>query len=203
MPETPAVASKLEQWPVTRLAPYERNARTHSPQQVTQIAASIEEFGFNNPILVDGEAGIIAGHGRLMAAKQLGLKEVPVVVLEHLSEAQKRAYVLADNKLALNAGWDEEVLKLEMSDLLNESINLEILGWNAEELSELWGGEFSGVEEEPEPEDDPIDRGVAIPIVLSPEELLQWRKAKAELGYSTDKTAFMKLVVDLLEEVQS
>ena len=98
------MADRIEVWPTDKLVPYDKNPRTHSPEQINQIAASIAEFGFLNPILVDTTAGIIAGHGRLQAAKQLGLAQVPVVVLDHLTEAQKRAYVIADNKLALNAG---------------------------------------------------------------------------------------------------
>ena len=107
----PAMARQIELWPVERLVPYARNARTHSDEQIAQIAASIVEFGFKNPILVDTNAGIIAGHGRLLAARKLGLEEVPVVVLDHLSETQKRAYILADNRLGANAGWDEEMLR--------------------------------------------------------------------------------------------
>ena len=96
----------------SELIPYVNNARTHSDEQVAQIAASIKEFGFNAPILLDGDNGIIAGHGRLMAAKKLGLEQVPCIELKHLSEAQKKAYILADNKLALNAGWDSQLLKI-------------------------------------------------------------------------------------------
>ena len=103
--------------PVSALIPYARNARIHSEAQVAQIAASIREFGWTNPILVDGENGIIAGHGRLMAARKLGIVDVPVIELAGLSEAQKRAYVIADNRLALNAGWDEDLLALEFGDL--------------------------------------------------------------------------------------
>ena len=110
-------AQHIEHWPVDRLVPYGRNPRTHSAAQVRQIAASIREFGFNNPILVDTHSGIIAGQGRLLAARQLQLKQVPVIVLDHLSEAQKRAYILADNKLAQNAGWDEELLRSELAAL--------------------------------------------------------------------------------------
>jgi ParB/RepB/Spo0J family partition protein len=106
------ITQQIEQWPVDRLVPYARNPRTHSDAQVAQIAASIREFGFNNPILVDTQSGIIAGHGRLLAARQLQLEQVPVIVLDHLSEAQKRAYILVDNKLAENAGWDEELLRV-------------------------------------------------------------------------------------------
>ena len=102
---------------VADLIPYARNARTHSDEQVTRIASSIKEFGFTNPILIDGDNGIIAGHGRLMAAKKLGMREVPTIELSGMTDAQKRAYILADNKLALDAGWDEELLRLEFEEL--------------------------------------------------------------------------------------
>jgi hypothetical protein len=114
------MADRIEIWPTDKLVPYDKNPRTHSTEQVNQIAASIAEFGFLNPILVDTTAGIIAGHGRLQAAKQLGLAQVPVVVLNHLTDAQKRAYVIADNKLALNAGWDDDLLRTEMAALLRK-----------------------------------------------------------------------------------
>ena len=107
----------VEYRPVSTLIPYANNARTHSEAQVAQIAASISEFGWTNPILVDGEDGIIAGHGRLLAAKQLGMAQVPVIVLAGLSEAQKRALIIADNKLALNAGWDVQLLGVELAEL--------------------------------------------------------------------------------------
>lgn len=131
------MAKNIEVWPAERLVPYDRNPRTHSPEQVSQIAASIAEFGFLNPILVDTAAGIIAGHGRLQAAKQLGLLQIPVVVLDHLTDAQKRAYVIADNKLALNAGWDDELLRAEMIALAAENFDLPIIGFSDDELAEL------------------------------------------------------------------
>lgn len=106
------LAERIELRPIERLIPYARNARTHSEAQIAKIAASIAEFGFTNPILVDGDNGIIAGHGRLAAARKLGLREVPVIELAYLTPAQKRAYILADNRLALDAGWDEEMLAL-------------------------------------------------------------------------------------------
>lgn len=129
MAKGPVIPDKLERWPVDQLTPYERNARTHSPEQVAQIAASIVEFGFTNPILVASDAGIIAGHGRLEAAKQLGLAEVPVVVLDHLTPAQRRAYVIADNQLALISGWDDELLQAELADLGSLEFDLTLLGW--------------------------------------------------------------------------
>ena len=131
------MADRIEIWPVGKLVPYDKNPRTHSPEQVSQIAASIAEFGFLNPILVDTAAGIIAGHGRLQAAKQLGLAQVPVVVLDHLSEAQKRAYVIADNKLALNAGWDEDLLRSEMAALAEEDFDMPVIGFSDDELADL------------------------------------------------------------------
>src|SRR5688500_3851999 len=122
---------------VTALIPYVRNARTHSDAQVAQIAASIREFGWTNPILVDGDNGIIAGHGRLLAARKLGLSEVPVIELAGLSEAQKRAYVIADNKLALNAGWDNELLALEFGDLESLGFDLSLTGFDDLEIASI------------------------------------------------------------------
>jgi ParB-like chromosome segregation protein Spo0J len=112
------------------LVPYVNNSRTHSEQQVQQVAASIKEFGFTNPILIDHDGGIIAGHGRLQAAQLLSLDEVPTITLEGLTEAQRKAYVIADNKLALNAGWNDELLKVEIEALTDLDFNLDILGWD-------------------------------------------------------------------------
>ena len=122
---------------VTELIPYVKNSRTHSDEQVAQIAASIKEFGWTNPILVDGENGIIAGHGRLMAARKLGYTKVPTIELKDLTETQKKAYIIADNRLALNAGWDNEMLTIELNDLLADGFALEILGFDAKELDAL------------------------------------------------------------------
>lgn len=122
---------------VTELIPYVKNSRTHSDDQVAQIAASIKEFGWTNPILVDGDNGIIAGHGRLMAARKLGYKEVPTIELKDLTETQKKAYIIADNRLALNAGWDNEMLTIELNDLLADGFALEILGFDTKELNAL------------------------------------------------------------------
>jgi ParB-like chromosome segregation protein Spo0J len=121
---------KIEQLPTADLIPYARNTRTHSPEQVAQIAGSIREFGFTNPILIDAENGIIAGHGRVMAASKLGLAKVPCIRLAHLTDTQKRAYIIADNKLALNAGWDEEMLGLELADLREADFDLDVLGFD-------------------------------------------------------------------------
>ena len=127
--------------PLGALIPYARNPRTHSDAQVAQIAASIREFGWTNPVLVDGANGIIAGHGRLLAARKLGLERVPVIELAHMSEAQKRAYVLADNQLAMNAGWDEALLRLELADLSELGFDVGLIGFAEGELERLLAGE--------------------------------------------------------------
>jgi len=134
---TPAMAHRIEIWPTTRLVPYAKNARTHSPEQVAQIAASIVEFGFNAPILVDSNAGIVAGHGRLLAARKLGLAEVPVVVLDHLTETQRRAYIIADNRLAENAAWDEKVLAAELAQLERDGPELKIVSFSDQYLQAI------------------------------------------------------------------
>lgn len=122
---------------VDDLIPYVNNARTHSDDQVTQIASSIKEFGFNNPILLDGENGVVAGHGRLLAAKKLKLASVPCIELKHLSESQKRAYILADNRIALNSDWDEELLKVEIEELKVANFDLEVTGFSDEDFENL------------------------------------------------------------------
>ena len=136
-PTPPSETPQIEQVPIAKLINYAKNARTHSPVQIDQIAASIKEFGFNAPILIDGENVIIAGHGRLMAAKKLELAVVPCVRLTHMSDTQKRAYILADNRLALNAGWDEEMLKLELAQIQIEGLDLGLLGFEAAEFKDM------------------------------------------------------------------
>jgi DNA modification methylase len=127
----------VERWQVERLIPYIRNARTHSEEQVAQVAASIAEFGWTNPILVGADGVIIAGHARLLAARKLGMTEVPVIVLDHLSETQRRALIIADNRLAMNAGWDEEMLRVELESLQVDGFNLDIVGFSDEEIEAL------------------------------------------------------------------
>jgi len=150
---TTTMAKRIELWPVGKLVPYERNPRTHSESQVLQIAASILEFGFTQPILVDTKDGILAGHGRLRAAQKLSLAEVPVIVLDHLTEAQKRAYIIADNRLALDAGWDEETLAAELVALERDGFNLEVMGFTESELEDLLK-DGSGAQATPEPQID-------------------------------------------------
>ena len=159
---SPEMATRIERWPIDRLIPYDKNARTHSPEQIRKVAASITEFGFTNPILVDNESGIIAGHARLAAARELNLPEVPVIVLSHLSPAQKRAYILADNRLALDAGWDEDALRAQLAALQEENFDLNVIGFDDDELERLLlQNETPGITDEdavPEAPADPVTR---------------------------------------------
>ena len=128
---------QIERWAVDRLIPRVTNPRTHSPEQIAQLAAAIQEWGWTNPILVGAQGDVIAGHARLRAARQLGMHEVPVIVLRHLTETQRRALVIADNQLALNAGWDEELLRQELAALQEEDFDLRLIGCEDEELARL------------------------------------------------------------------
>ena len=151
---------KVEYKKIKELIPYCNNSRTHSDEQVLQIASSIKEFGFTNPVLIDGQGGIIAGHGRIMAAQKLKMDEVPTITLSDLSEAQKKAYIIADNKLALNSGWDDELLKIELEQLKELDFDLGLIGFSDDELALLMGGETTEglVDEDQVPElaDDPV-----------------------------------------------
>jgi DNA modification methylase len=153
-------ADHVERWPLQRLVPFARNARTHSSSQVDQISASMREWGWTNPILVDEQGTIIAGHGRVEAAKKLGLSEAPVMIAAGWSEAKKRAYVIADNQLALNAGWNEEMLEAELSDLQELAFDLDLIGFDAKDLSRLLGpdGAVDGEDDVPEVPETPISR---------------------------------------------
>ena len=137
----PHLPDHIEHLPTDALVPYARNSRTHSPEQVAQIAASIREFGFTNPVLIDANNTLIAGHGRVMAAQSIGLATVPAIRLAHLTDAQRRAYVIADNKLAENAGWDMATLAREVEDLSGEDYSLDLLGFTTAELEGLLGQE--------------------------------------------------------------
>jgi site-specific DNA-methyltransferase (adenine-specific) len=150
-------ADKVEQWPIEKLIPYAKNSRTHSDEQVAQIAASIKEWGFTTAVLVDESGGIIAGHGRLLAARRLGLTSVPVMVASGWTDAQKRAYVIADNKLALNAGWDNELLALELGELGDAGFDLELTGFTDEEIKALMPVEVTeGLTDEDEVPEVPV-----------------------------------------------
>lgn len=128
---------KHEIRPVADLIPYANNARTHSPEQITQLAGAIKEFKFTNPVLIDPDGGIIAGHGRVMAAQKLGMVDVPCIILDGLTKAQRKAYVIADNKLALNSGWDTQLLNLEIESLKELDFNIDLLGFGDDELAGL------------------------------------------------------------------
>jgi ParB-like chromosome segregation protein Spo0J len=142
-------ADKVERWSIDKLTPYARNSRTHSDEQISQLAASIKEWGWTTPVLVDEDGSIIAGHGRTLAAQRLKMTEVPVMVAKGWSDAKKRAYVIADNKLAMNAGWDNEMLALEFSELQGMDFDLDLTGFKAEEIQALQPPDF-----EPGTEDD-------------------------------------------------
>ncbi|WP_442970687.1 site-specific DNA-methyltransferase [Roseomonas sp. USHLN139] len=152
-------ADQVERWSLTRLTPYARNARTHSDAQVAQIAASIREWGWTVPVLVDESGTLIAGHGRVLAAQRLGLTEVPVMIARGWSEAKRRAYVLADNKLALNAGWDEAMLRAELIDLADLGADLSLTGFSAEEVAALTAEETAGLTDP-----DEVPEAPAIPV---------------------------------------
>ena len=172
------------------LIPYINNSRTHSEQQVQQVAASIKEFGFTNPILIDEDSGIIAGHGRLQAAQMMGMDEVPTITLEGLTEAQRKAYVIADNKLALNASWDLDILNIEMESLLEFDFDFKITGFDS--IPEIEANIDYSILGEDDSELDAMAKGVrkAIQIEFEPDhyeeasELVKfWRSQSAYVGY--------------------
>jgi len=176
----------------TDLIPYARNSRTHSELQIGQIASSIKEFGFTSPILLDGENGIIAGHGRYQAALKMSMREVPTIDLSHLTDAQKRAYVIADNKIALNSGWDEQMLELEIQDLRDAGFNIDLLAFDPSELKSA-SVDYSVLDdEEIDDQLDDMAKGVrkAIQIEFEPDhyeeaqELVKfWREQGGYVGY--------------------
>ena len=150
---------QVEQIGIETLIPYANNARTHSDEQVAQIAASIREFGFNNPVLIDEQSSIIAGHGRVLAARKLELDTVPCIRLNHLSSTQRRAYIIADNKIAMNAGWDEELLALELTELTEFGVNMDLTGFTVDEIAVLDGvRELDGMPELPTGDKEPFQQ---------------------------------------------
>ncbi|ABK45318.1 ParB domain protein nuclease [Magnetococcus marinus MC-1] len=208
MNEIPAMAERIELWPTDRLLPYAGNARTHSDEQVAKVAASMVEFGFTNPILVDGKDGIIAGHCRLSAAQRIGLAQVPVVVLDHLSDAQRRAYILADNRLALDGGWDESILAAELARLQEDEFNLSLVGFTDEEMRDLldgfaddMDGDGSGTaagadEVVPEPPANPVSKTGDLWILgehrllcgssLNPDDVIRLMNGERAILFATD-----------------
>ena len=168
--------------------PYARNSRTHSDAQVAKIAASIREFGFLNPIIVDGQNGIIAGHGRVMAAQKLGLETLPVIEAGHLTDAQRRAYIIADNRLALDAGWDSEMLKVELQDLGAADFDLSLTGFNLDEIAGLLAEPTEGLTDE-----DAVPDAPAVPITVEGDVWLLGRH-RLMCGDSTSIDAVEKLM---------
>lgn len=154
---------------IVDLIPYANNSRTHSDEQINKIAASIKEFGFLNPVIIDSDGGIIAGHGRVMAAKKLGIEEAPVVDASHLTEAQKKAYIIADNRLALDAGWDEEILMHELEDIASFQFDIDVIGFTDKELSKLFD-ESKGITIEDNLENDLV---CSIKIEFDPEKRIE------------------------------
>ena len=182
-------ADKVERRSISSIIPYARNSRTHSDEQVAQIAASIKEWGFTNPILIDIDGEIIAGHGRLLAAQKLGLKEVPCITAIGWSDAQKKAYVIADNKLALNAGWDNDMLAIEFGELKDLDFNLDLIGFNSDELANIL--------KEPETEgltdEDAVPEAPEVPVTVE-EDVWVLGRHRLMCGDSTSIDAVEKLM---------
>ena len=183
------VTERLEQVNVDRLVPYARNARTHSKEQILQLRASLREFGFVNPVIVDKDLNIIAGHGRILAAKEEGITEVPCVFAEHLTEAQKRAYIIADNRLALSAGWDAEMLSVEIADLQGADFDISLLGFNDAELNKL----LSGIEDVKDDNFD-VDAELKNPAITQLGDLWHLGNHRLVCGDSTKPETFALLM---------
>lgn len=135
--------TEMQLVPLSKLVPYVNNARTHSAEQVAKLRSSLREFGFINPVIIDRDFGIIAGHGRVLAAKEEGIQEVPCVFVDYLTEAQKKAYILADNRMAMDAGWDEELLRIEIESLQGADFDVSMTGFTDDEIADLFAGEGS------------------------------------------------------------
>ncbi|MBO4458534.1 MAG: site-specific DNA-methyltransferase [Lachnospiraceae bacterium] len=176
---------------IEKLIPYVNNARTHSPEQIMKLRSSLREFGFINPVIIDGDYNIIAGHGRVMAAKEEGIKEVPCVYADYLTEAQKKAYIIADNRMAMDAGWDEELLRVEIEALQAEEFDLSLTGFDATELSDLFGDNTKS-----DAEDDDFDLTEALEKAAFVEEGDIWTVGKHRLmcGDATSKEDVAKLM---------
>jgi len=189
----PWLSTHIERWPTDKLVPYARNARTHSEEQVAQIAASIVEFGFTNPILAGSDGVIVAGHGRLAAAQKLGLDTVPVVVLDHLTPTQRRALIIADNRIAENAGWDDAMLRIELQSLQEDGFNLDITGFDADALAEIMAGEETTVDGQTD--DDAVPEVSATPI-SRPGDVWELGNHRLVCGDATDPKSYELLMAD-------
>ncbi|MDP1620513.1 MAG: site-specific DNA-methyltransferase [Hylemonella sp.] len=189
----PWLSTHIERWPTEKLVPYARNARTHSEEQVAQIAASIVEFGFTNPILAGSDGVIVAGHGRLAAAQKLGLNTVPVVVLDHLTPTQRRALIIADNRIAENAGWDDAMLRIELQSLQEDGFNLDITGFDADALAEIMAGEETSVDGQTD--DDAVPE-VPVNPISRPGDVWELGNHRLLCGDATDPNSYELLMAD-------
>jgi DNA modification methylase len=189
----PWLSTHIERWPTDKLVPYARNARTHSEEQVAQIAASIVEFGFTNPILAGSDGVIVAGHGRLAAAQKLGLDTVPVVVLDHLTPTQRRALIIADNRIAENAGWDDAMLRIELQSLQEDGFNLDITGFDGDALAEIMAGEETTVDGQTD--DDAVPEVPVTPI-SRPGDVWELGNHRVLCGDATDPASYDALMAD-------
>ncbi len=174
---------------IEKLVPYVNNARTHSTDQINKLRSSIREFGFINPVIIDKDYGVIAGHGRIMAAKEEGIKEVPCVFADHLNEAQKKAYILADNRMALDAGWDEELLRVEIESLEDYGFNVELTGFSPDELSNIFD-----LGNDTEDDGFDVDKELEKPTFSKAGDIWTLGKHKLICGDSTDETTYEKLM---------
>ena len=187
------LSTVIERWPTDKLVPYARNARTHSDAQIAQIAASIVEFGFTNPILAGGDGVIVAGHGRLAAAQKLGLERVPVVVLDHLTPTQRRALIIADNRIAENTGWDEAMLRIEIASLQDDEFDLALTGFDADALAELMAGDEPDAEGNTD--DDAVPEVGETPI-SRPGDVWELGNHRLVCGDATDPKSYEALMAD-------
>ena len=181
---------RFEKVGIDKLIPYARNARTHNKEQIKQLRASLREFGFVNPCIIDKDYNIIAGHGRVMAAKEEGIDSIPCVFAEHLTDAQKRAYILADNRLALNAGWDDEMLSVELSDLQANTFDLSLLGFSDAEMNKLMGGMDNAKDD-----DFDVDAELQKPTLSKPGDLWLLGNHRLVCGDSTKSETYALLMV--------
>jgi len=191
-----AMADKIEIWDIARLIPSARNARTHSEKQIAELAGSIASFGFLVPVLVDGKGMILAGHARVLAARQLKLTRVPVIVVDHLTEKEKRAYAIADNKIALNAGWDEDLLRVELEVLRNDGVDLDSLGFSEDEFNNL----LDQLGPQPSPEEDSVPESPPVPVNRTGDV---WRLGEHVLvgGDATDAGSYRAVLGDELADM--
>lgn len=181
--------SEMQLVSIEKLVPYVNNARTHSPEQINKLRSSLREFGFINPVIIDRDFGVIAGHGRILAAKEEGITEVPCVLADHLTEAQKKAYIIADNRMAMDAGWDEELLRVEIEALQADAFDLSLTGFDEKELSDLFKDD-TDVQED----DFDVDAELQKPVVTRPGDVWTLGQHRLVCGDSTKAETFELLM---------